>query len=127
MVRALRLNLFLGIVLASLVTATARPAKGQDKPAPAATDTKVAERDSISIQEVQKAAEQLADAVQIAVRKATEDPSVKIAALKVAKNAISAAQVAIAQQEKTLQSVLDALAREIAMATEKQQAKAKSH
>jgi len=77
--------------------------------------------------DVQRAADQLAIAVQEAVRKATEDPAVKVAALKVAKNAVTAAQVVITQQAETLQTVLDALARQISQATEEQQKKAKSH
>ena len=76
---------------------------------------------------MQKAADQLAIAVQEAVRKATEDPAVKVAALKVAKNAVTAAQIVVTKQAETLQTVLDALAREIALATEKQQAKPKRH
>ena len=66
-------------------------------------------------------------AVQEAVRKATEDPAVKLAALNVAKNAVTAAQVVITQQAATLQTVLDTMAREIARATDTQQSKAKSH
>ena len=76
---------------------------------------------------MEKAAAQLAVAVQEAVRKATEDPAVKVAALKVAKNAVTAAQVVVTQQAETLQTVLDALAKEIAAATEKQQTRGKSH
>jgi hypothetical protein len=118
-----RISLFAGIVIASIWTSKPAVLHAQDKtdkPAAAA-------RDSVSIQDVQKAAEQLADAVQAAVRKATEDPAVKVAALKVAKNAVVAAQVVITQQAETMQAVLDTLAREIAVATEKQQSKQKSH
>lgn len=107
---------------------SAGAAEARSKPAPAARADSVAlSRDSVTVQDVQKAAEQLAVAVEAAVRKATEDPAVKVAALKVAKNAVTAAQVVITQQVTTLQAVLDALAREIAQATEKQQTKAKSH
>ncbi|MGI9042904.1 MAG: hypothetical protein ACR2GK_02130 [Gemmatimonadaceae bacterium] len=120
MTRFLRFNLFAAIVLASIWTATASSAKAQGTPA------KSAERDSVSVQDIERAAEQLAEAVQAAVRKATEDPAVKVAALKVAKNAVSAAQITITQQANTLEKVLDALAREIALATEKQQDKAKT-
>ena len=127
MTRTLRFNLFIGIVIASVWTATAPPARGQDASTTAAPAAKAPARDSVSIQDVQKAAEQLADAVQAAVRKATEDPAVKVAALKVAKNAVTAAQVVITQQAETLQSVLDGLAREIAIASEKQRAKTKIH
>jgi hypothetical protein len=112
------IRLLVGIVIASIWTASASNAAAQDK-APA--------RDSVSVQDVQKAAEQLADAVEAAVRKATEDPAVKLAALKVAKNAVVAAQVVVTQQADMLQAMLDALAREIAMAAEKQQSKPKVH
>jgi hypothetical protein len=81
----------------------------------------------VTIADVQRAADQLAIAVQEAVRKATEDPALKVAVLKVAKNAVQAAQVVVTQQAETLQSVLDSLAKEIAMAAEKQQSKPKSH
>jgi hypothetical protein len=80
----------------------------------------------VSIKDIEKAAEDLAVAVHAAVKQATEDPAVKVAALKVAKNAVVAAQVAITQQAQTLQTVLDALAKEIALATEKQQGKTKA-
>lgn len=129
MTRFNRWTLFAAVVVASIWTA--KPAAAQDAPKtkePAAkTGIIVTTNDSTSLQDVQKAAEQLAAAVQEAVRKATEDPAVKVAALKVAKNAVVAAQVVITQQAETLQAVLDTLAKEIAQATEKQQSKAKSH
>lgn len=129
MTRFNRWTLFAAVVVASIWTA--KPAVAQDAPKtkePAAkTQGVVTTNDSTSLQDVQKAADQLAAAVQEAVRKATEDPAVKVAALKVAKNAVTAAQVVITQQAETLQSVLDMLAKEIAQATEKQQSKAKSH
>jgi len=120
MTRFLRFNFFAGIVLASIWTATAPPAKAQGAPA------KPAGPDSVSVQDIERAAEQLAEAVQAAVKKATEDPAVKVAALKVAKNAVAAAQVTITQQATTLERVLEALAREISLATEKQTEKAKA-
>ncbi len=89
--------------------------------------TNVVARDSVTVADVQRAAEQLAIAVREAVKKTTEDPAVKVAALKVAKNAVVAAQVVVTQQMDTLQGVLDALAKEIAQATEKQQSKAGNH
>ena len=124
MTRTFRLTLFAGIVLASIVTASVGRAQSKDEPKRSASAAKA---DSVTIQDVHKAAEQLAEAVHAAVRKATEDPAVKVAALKVAKNAVVAAQIAITQHAETLQAVLDSLAREIAVATETQQAKAKSH
>lgn len=128
MIRKFISTLFAAIVVASIWNATVPPAEAQDTAKPSTTiQDKAAARDSVSLADVQKAADQLAVAVQDAVRKATEDPAVKVAALKVAKNAVTAAQVVITQQAETLQTVLDALAREIAQATQKQQSKAKSH
>ena len=127
MKQSFRFALAAGIVIASIWTATASTARAQGKSPSPAPSPKTAEIDSVSIRDVQKAADDLAAAVEAAVRKATEDPAVKVAALKVAKNAVTAAQVVITQQAHTLQAVLDALAKEIAMATEKQQAKGKAH
>jgi len=128
-----RLTLFAAVVIASIWTAHPKPVHAQEPSRQKAPVTKadvvVHDGDSItvSVDDVQKAAQQLAMAVQEAVRKATEDPAVKVAALKVAKNAVTAAQVVVTQQAETLQSVLDALAREISQATEKQQKKANTH
>jgi len=130
-----RLFLFSAIVIASIWTASeasaqqTAPSKTSTvtKPEPAKNDVVLSARDSVTIADVQKAADQLAIAVQEAVRKATEDPALKVAVLKIAKNAVVAAQVAITQQAETLQTVLESLARELALATEKQQAKSKRH
>lgn len=130
MTRFSRLSLLAAVVVASIWTSQAaqaqQPSRAKQQPA-AKADSTLTASDSVSVADVQKAAEQLAIAVQEAVRKATEDPAVKVAALKVAKNAVTAAQVVVTQQAETLQSVLDALAKEIAQATEKQQSKPKSH
>ena len=83
--------------------------------------------DSVSTADIERAAQQLAIAVQAAVKKATEDPAVKLAALKVATNAVNTAQVVITQQAATLQAMLDTLASELAMATDKQASKQKTH
>jgi len=125
-----RWTFFAAVVVASIWTAKTAAAQDASKAKPstsAKTEVVLTTSDSTSIQDVQRAAQQLATAVQEAVRKATEDPAVKVAALKVAKNAVTAAQVVVTQQAETLQQVLDALAREIAQATDKQQSKAKSH
>jgi hypothetical protein len=123
MTRTYRFSLLAAIVVASIVTGGV--ARAQDKVAPKAAPARAA--DSVSVEDVHRAAEQLAEAVHAAVRKATEDPAVKVAALKVAKNAVVAAQAAITLHAETLQAVLDSLAREIAAAAEKQQAKVRSH
>ena len=122
MPRITRWTLFAFVVVASIWTA--KPAEAQEKEK---AKSSISDSVTVSVADVQKAADQLAIAVQEAVRKATEDPAVKVAALKVAKNAVTAAQIVVTQQAETLQTVLDALAREIALATEKQQAKSKRH
>jgi hypothetical protein len=128
MTRLSRLVIISFVVVASIWTA--RPASAQEpsKSKPSAPQKEpVVIADSVSLADIQRAADQLALAVQEAVRKATEDPAVKVAALKVAKNAVNAAQVAITLQAETLQSVLDSLAHELAIATEKQQSKIRNH
>lgn len=124
MSRSIRSFIIAGVVIASIWSAGAPTARAQQapaqKPQPQASP---AARDSVTLADVQKAADQLAVAVQDAVRKATEDPALKVAALKVAKNAVSAAQIVISQQAETLEKALDALAREIAQASDRNQAK----
>ncbi len=102
------------------------PAAKSDAKADTRKDAEIALRDSVTIADVERAAEQLAAAVQAAVKKATESPELKLAALKVATNAVTAAQVIVTQQAVTLQTVLEAVARQIAVATA-QQAKPKQH
>ncbi len=141
MIYKLLTRLSVGIIIASIWTASPRPLQAQQtkvdpkssakteaaKPEPPKNQSTIAGGDSVSTADIQRAAEELAIAVQAAVKKATEDPALRVAALKVATNAVNAAQVVITQQAATLQTVLDSLAKEIAMATEKQQAKNKSH
>ena len=131
MIRKILSTLFTFIVVASIWGGSTSTAEAQDTASPKTQSSKVEDkavaRDSVTIADIQKAADQLAVAVQEAVRKATEDPAVKLAALNVAKNAVTAAQVVITQQAATLQTVLDTMAREIARATDTQQSKAKSH
>ena len=133
MTRFARLSFFVAVVIASIWTAHPRTAHAQDtSKSKSSTDKSgvvTVSRDSVnvSIADIQKAADQLAVAVQEAVRKATEDPAVKVAALKVAKNAVTAAQVVVTEQADTIQKVLDALAKEIAQVSEQQQKKSKNH
>ena len=131
MARKLFTRLFVGIIIASIWAGSATAAAAQqttekNKASTAKSDAVIASGDSVSIADVQRAAEDLVVAVQAAVKKATEDPALKVAALKVATNAVTAAQVVVTQQAATLQTVLDSLAKEIAVATEKQ-TKQKSH
>ena len=130
MTRLTRWALFAFVVVASMVTV--KPVKAQDTskskaPSSVKSEPAVTSSDSVTIADVQRAADQLAIAVQEAVRKATEDPALKLAVLKVAKSAVQTAQVAVTQQAETLQSVLNSLAKEIAMAAEKQQSKPRNH
>ena len=85
-------------------------------------------RDSVSVADVQRAADELARTVQEVVRKVSEDPKLKVAALNLAKESVNAAQVIVAQQAQTLQSVLETLAKQVAAATVTiQQSKPKTH
>lgn len=140
MTRNLGLRLFAGIIIASIWTASATSAGAQQTANPAKAPAKVESvrsdppkketttaNDSVSTADIERAAQQLAIAVQAAVKKATEDPAVKLAALKVATNAVNTAQVVITQQAATLQAMLDTLASELAMATDKQASKQKTH
>lgn len=114
-------SVFAGAAGAQQTTAPKPAPKSESK-----TDAAIVARDSVTIADVERAAAELAIAVQAAVRKATESPELKVAALKVATNAVAAAQIIITQQAATLQTVLEALAREIAAASA-QQTKPKSH
>lgn len=125
------------VILAAALVVTAsfvpRPARAQQPAvqAPAVrADTTITGRDSVTVADVERAAEQLAVAVQEAVRKATESPELKVAALKLATNAVKAAQVVVTQQAATLQTMLEALAREVAAVSTqpaKPPAKGKAH
>jgi hypothetical protein len=100
--------------------------KKTQEPTKVEKGTTLDSRDSVSIADIQRAADELARTVQAAVKKVTEDPQVRIAALKVATNAVSAAQLVVDQQAATLQATLEALAKQIAAVTA-QQSKAKAH
>ncbi|MBA2706244.1 MAG: hypothetical protein H0U59_00365 [Gemmatimonadaceae bacterium] len=117
---------YAGEAFAQHTTPATPPAAKSDANADTRKDSGIALRDSVTIADVERAAEQLAVAVQAAVKKATESPELKLAALKVATNAITAAQVIVTQQAETLQAVLEAVARQISVATA-QQAKPKQH
>jgi hypothetical protein len=95
-------------------------------PATARKGTTLEARDSVTIADVQKAADELALAVQAVVKKVTENPELKVAALNLATNAVTAAQLVVNQQAATLQATLEALAKQVAAASA-QQSKSKSH
>jgi hypothetical protein len=105
---------------------TSKPAATRQEPATIQKTRSVDPRDSVSIADVQRAADSLVIAVQHAVKKVTENPELKVAALKLATNAVNAAQVVVAQQAAMLQATLESLAREVAAATT-QQTKPKRH
>ena len=125
---------FAFIIFAVFVTGATAAAKAQSSQPSAKTPTpstpqttKSADaRDSVTIADVQRAADDLAIAVQQVVKKVTESPELKVAALKLATNAVNAAQVVVAQQAATLQATLELLAREVASVSA-QQTKPKTH
>ena len=124
---------FAFIIFAVFVTG-AYPAKAQSSQPSAKTPTPSIPqttksgdaRDTVTIADVQRAADDLAIAVQQVVKKVTESPELKVAALKLATNAVNAAQVVVAQQAATLQATLELLAREVASVSA-QQTKPKTH
>jgi len=83
-------------------------------------------RDSVTIADVQRAADELARTVQAAVKRVSEDPELKVAALTVATNAVNAARLVVEQQSATLQSTLEMLAKQIAAVSDKQ-SKTRTH
>lgn len=118
------------IVIAALIAgASSVHAQATAKaPTVSRNNTKLDPSDSVSIADVQRAADELARTVQAAVKKITQDPELKVAALRVAKESVNATQVIVSQQAETLQTLLDGIAREIAAASVNlQQTKPKTH
>ena len=110
------------------VTLAGAPAIARAQAQSPSAKTSVTTRDSVSIADVQRAADELARSVQAVVKKVTEDPQLKIAALNLAKESVNAAQVVVNQQAETLQSVLETLSKEVAAASESiQKSKPKTH
>jgi hypothetical protein len=99
------------------------------QPAPSQKKTALDPADSVSIADVQRAADELARTVQAVAKKIAEDPKIKVAALKLATQSVNAAQIVVEQQAETLQSLLDTLAKEMAAATIsiEQKSKTKTH
>ncbi len=69
-----------------------------------------------SLANLQKAAEDLSKAVEVAATKIVNNPELKVAALQVAAGAVGLAQQSLAQQLKTIEAALNAAARQIAVA-----------
>ena len=124
--------LFAGAGSVARAQATSQP---QQPPSTKAKDSVITPRsaaidprDSVTIADVQRAADELARTVQEAVKRVSENPELKVAALNLAKESVNAAQVIVSQQAATLQSVLESLARDVAAAsTSIQQSKPKTH
>jgi D-aminopeptidase len=117
------------IILAALVAGASTAMAQTPSKSPAVSKSAMTEsRDSVSLADVQRAADELARTVQAAVKKIKEDPELKVAALRLAKESVNATQVIVATQAETLQSLLDSLSKEIANATITiQQSKPKTH
>jgi hypothetical protein len=124
--------LFAGAASVARAQATSQP---RQPPSTKANDSVITPRsaaidprDSVTIADVQRAAGELARTVQEAVKRVSENPELKVAALNLAKESVNAAQVIVSQQAATLQSVLESLARDVAAAsTSIQQSKPKTH
>jgi len=123
-------SVFITMALIFAVAGSAARAQSPSSVKPSTTPGRtrsIDPRDSVSIADVQRAADDLVIAVQQAVKKVTENPELKVAALKLATSSVNAAQVVVAQQAATLQATLELLAREVAAATATQQSRAKTH
>ncbi len=117
------------IILAALIAGagTAKAQSASKQPA-VSKSASIDKSDSVSLADVQRAADELARTVQAAVKKIKEDPELKVAALRLAKESVNATQTIVATQAETLQSLLDSLSKEIATATITiQQTKPKTH
>lgn len=101
-------------------------AKKTQEPVKIQKGTTLQGRDSVTIADVQRAADELARTVQAAVKRVSEDPELKVAALTVASNAVNAARLVVDQQAATLAATLEMLAKQIA-AVSAQQSKPKAH
>ena len=119
------------ILFAANVAGAASVAHAQSasQPVPSQKKTTLDPADSVTIADVQRAADELARTVEAVAKKVAQDPKIKVAALKLATQSVNAAQIIVEQQAETLQSLLDTLAREMAAATIsiEQKNKTKSH
>ena len=120
------------ILFAANVAGAASVAHAQSAsqpPVPSQKKTTLDPADSVTIADVQRAADELARTVEAVAKKVAHDPKIKVAALKLATQSVNAAQIIVEQQAETLQSLLDTLAREMAAATIsiEQKNKTKSH
>ena len=69
-----------------------------------------------ALDNLQKAAEDLSKAVEVAVAKVANSPELKTAALQIAAGAVTVAQQSLAEQLKTIEAALNAAARQISAA-----------
>ena len=129
MKRSLLIIIAMILVAASTAHAQAQSPSSPRASAPATPrkSGSIDPRDSVSIADVQRAADDLVIAVQQTVKKVTENPELKVAALKLATSSVNAAQVVVAQQAATLQAALESLAKDVASATATEQRKIKTH
>ena len=112
--------------LRAQATSQPQPIKKTQETGKVLKGTTLEARDSVTIADVQRAADELARTVQAAVKRVSEDPELKLAALTVATNAVNAARLVVEQQSATLQSTLEMLAKQIAVISEKQ-SRTKTH
>jgi hypothetical protein len=120
------------ILFAANVAGAATVAHAQSatkQPVPSQKKNTIDQSDSVSIADVQRAADELARTVQAVAKKVAEDPKIKVAALKLATQSVNAAQLIVEQQAVTLQSLLDSLAKEMAAVTVsiEQKSRTKAH
>jgi len=105
------------VILAALIAGASTAQAQSASKSPAVSKSATIDRDSVSLADVQRAADELARTVQAAVKKIKEDPELKVAALRLAKESVNATQVIVATQAETLQSLLATCPNRLSMTT----------
>lgn len=106
---------FLALVAIS-GTARAQATPLTPQPADSVAEKRVQPTPEQALENLQKAAEDLSKAVEVAASKIVNNPEFQVAALQVAAGAVSLAQHSLADQLKTIEAALNAAARQIAAA-----------
>ena len=119
------------ILAGCLLFAAASAAQAQSTgPSPVAADSTAKAATQPSPQEaldnLQKAAEDLSKAVEVAVAKIANSPEIRTTALQIAAGAVTVAQQSLAEQLKTIEAALNAAARQIAAAQAANSAKSQT-
>lgn len=112
----------LAFTLLLLALASARPAEAQATASPVACDSasascvKLSAATDSAVRQLERAAKELAKAVEQTVRQTANDPQLRITAMKLAADALIIAQQTLVQNADVLERMLADAARQIASA-----------